>query len=182
MTPLEKVRDLLQISTRGQNVSSAARWEAAHLIWEEIRVGKSHREIADEIGTSHVHVGRMARCWQLIKDQGVEYDTFESLGAAYDFGQLYQSEDVRGPAAKKPETDGRRRTVPDDDNEMLTGRSRQPRPDTSEDFSAHGLVLAAASALGMLATHKAYWAMLSEEDWALLGRIREWTERIGRGG
>lgn len=182
MSRVQKIKDLLQLSTRNENVSSAARWEAAHLIWEELRSGKSQREVGEEIGTSHTHVGRMARCWEVVvHGPQIEYDSFEQLGETYDFRQVYQSEDIRGPAAKKPESDGRRHTALEDDEDILTGRSRQPRPDTSDDFSAHGLAVTAASALGMLATHRAYWPMLSEEDWVLLGRIRQWVDHIGQG-
>jgi uncharacterized protein YerC len=182
LSRVQRIKNLLQLSTRNENVSSAARWEAAYLIWEELRSGKSQREVGEEIGTSHVHVGRMARCWEtVIHGPQIEYDTFEQLGANYDFRQIYQSDDIRGPAARKPEVDNRRRTALEDDDELLTGRSRQPRPDTSDDFSAHGLVTRAASALGMLATHRAYWAMMSEDDWELLSRIRGWVDHIGRG-
>lgn len=49
---------------RKEQEVSSLRWEAARLISEELATGKSHRQLAGEIGKSHVHVGAMARVWR----------------------------------------------------------------------------------------------------------------------
>lgn len=57
----------------------ANRWEQARLISEELAGCKTQRELAENIGKSHVHVGTMARVWREFGNHGYQHcRTFDS--------------------------------------------------------------------------------------------------------
>jgi transposase len=45
--------------------ASELRWTAAKLITEELATGKTQREVAEEIGKGHQHVGRMTQVYKI---------------------------------------------------------------------------------------------------------------------
>jgi hypothetical protein len=64
----ERVKRIIALEKTGDNLqrqSDEARWEAAHLISEEMDAGQSARQLGEAIGKSHTHVLRMRRIWRL---------------------------------------------------------------------------------------------------------------------
>lgn len=52
--------------------ADALRWEAAELIAAELESGKTQRQLAEEIGKHHTHVGFMSRVWDKFGYLGIQ--------------------------------------------------------------------------------------------------------------
>lgn len=138
-------------------VSSAARWEAAHLYYQEIESGTTKAEIAERIGKSAMHVIFMYRCWKFTVEDtgmvGVEYDALPP------FSEVYNSDEVRAPADRERRKPRRQSAV------------EPAKEDDEEGNSGHALVVRAYNALAQLRDNPAYLPLLSGEDVNAIHRI-----------
>lgn len=88
---LTRTEEIVRHETAAERLEGQAehhRWEAARLISEELKAGKSQRKLAAEIGKDHKHVGYMKRVWS---EWGLK-----SPGERPPFNEAYNSPEVRG--------------------------------------------------------------------------------------
>jgi hypothetical protein len=114
----QRVNEIIHHEAEADRLTAEAsehRWEAARLIVEELVTGKTQRQLAQEIGKSHVHVGAMARVW---RTHGGNHDYQQAAS----FNQLYRI------ATGQMSQDGKRPNFKPDDGE-------QPRLDRLGPFT-----------------------------------------------
>lgn len=170
MERIEEIRKHEAIADRQEHLTSMHRWMAAELIWEEVTSGTSRRELATEIGKSHTHVRYMFNCWDMVGRKMI--DGVKSHTDLPNFNTVYNSAEVRG------EHD------PDGGEEGEREGSHRRKGQEPDDYSAHGLVMAASNSVDALARNRAYWPLLTDDDIAVLRElmpvIRALIRDIGR--
>lgn len=139
------------IADRNDATTSEHKWIAAQLIWEEVTEGASRRELGRQIGKSHTHVRYMFNCWDLV---GRKLGGLDADGGLPSFNEIYNSVEVRGD--------------PGEGSGQSGGKHRRREP---EDHSAHGLVMAASGAISELSDNPAFWAVMTDEDWAIIREL-----------
>jgi hypothetical protein len=156
-------------AAKTEKASSADRWHAAKLIFDQL-VHKSFRQLSQDIkehgGKGSIgHLERMNKCWKLVGQ--VQYEAFKDDYAAYpNFTTISQSDEVRG------ESDGDK------------GGDRRHSGNAPDDTSAHGLAQSAADAIEALVTDRSLWRQLTTDDIELLrdakDKLRVLIRDIGR--
>jgi hypothetical protein len=153
---LSRITEIIKhesIADRNDHFTSQHRWAAAQLIWEEIDEGNSRRGLAQEIGKSHTHVRYMYNCWDIV-GRKLELDGEVVHSKLPNFNDVYHSVEVRGDPESSAEGDG---------------GSRKLRE--APDHTAHGHVMAAASAIDALLRNPAYWPLLTDDDWVIIREL-----------
>lgn len=79
------------------------RWRAAENIAAELADGKTQRQLAEEIGKDHRHVGRMAQVWREFGDHGPQERSFDS----------YYQEVKRGKPKPDPQASASEENTPE---------------------------------------------------------------------
>lgn len=156
-------------AAKTEKASSADRWRAAQLINGQLE-HKTFRQLSQDIkeagGKGSIgHLERMKKCWELVGS--VQWEAFKDDFAQYpNFTTIYQSDEIRG------------------ENPEGKGGDRKPKGNDHEDFSAHGLTLAASNAVGSLVDNPAFWPLLTDDDTAMLrdtkDKLRILIRDIGR--
>jgi hypothetical protein len=96
----------------------------------------------------------MQKCWKLVGQ--VQYEAFKDDFAQYpNFTTIYQSDEIRG------------------EGDQDKGGDRKRSGHDQEDFSAHGLTVAASNAVGSLADNPAFWPLLTDEDIEMLRETKD---------
>jgi hypothetical protein len=164
MNRIEEIKRQLAAAEQNEKKASHSYWRAAELVWEEVTAGTSRRSLATEIGKSHTHVRYMFNCWDMV-GRKIE-------GDLPNFNTVYNSAEVRGDHDPDGGEDGEREG---------SHRRKGHEPD---DYSAHGLVMQASNSIDALARNRAFWALLTDDDIALLRElqpvIRALIRDIGR--
>jgi hypothetical protein len=168
-----EVREIVRLegqAAQTEKASSADRWHAAQLIFNQLRT-KTFRRLSSDIqeagGKGSVsHLERMKKCWELIGQ--LQYETFKDDFSSYpDFTTIYQSDEVRDSEKKQQEKEEKER--------------RRKEGHDPEDFSAHGLAVTASNAVDSLSRNPAIRDSLSEDDIALLREAYDKLRVIIRG-
>jgi hypothetical protein len=173
MDQIARIKELLGTADRADKKTSAERWEAARLIYEQLQAGQRQADLAREIGCHHNKVRWMARCWELV---GSRYAAGSPLP---DFGPIYLSKDVRGESGKDPgQPDGRTTRWQQQPGESELSGRREPRESDRPDNTAHGRVVAIRTAARSLADNRGMDIGLRASDWDELGEARSDIGRV----
>lgn len=174
---IEDIRNHLAIADGTDLNSGTHRWAAARGIWEHRALGKSLRQVGEEIGRSHMYVQYYERVWNLAGKDLWESHADKSTVVFPEFKEIYYSADVRGPAIV-----GRHRGTDEEEGteDIRTGADMEEHePQDEADFTAHGLVTAAEDAIARLYGRRAEWATLTHEDRVTLGKVANRILTIG---
>jgi hypothetical protein len=174
---IEEIQKHLAIAEGTDRDSGIHRWAAARGIWEHRQLGKSLRQVGEEIGRSHMYVQYYERVWALAGREVWEAATDKATVVFPEFKDIYYSVEVRGPSIV-----GRHADADEDEGteDIRTGADREEHEPVDEaDFTAHGLVTTAADAIERLYGRKAEWATLSTEDRVTMGKIANRLLTIG---
>jgi hypothetical protein len=174
---IEDIRNHLAIADGTDLNSGTHRWAAARGIWEHRQLGKSLRQVGEEIGRSHMYVQYYERVWALAGREVWEAATDKATVVFPEFKDIYYSVEVRGPSIVGRHKDADTEEGAED---IRTGADREEyEPEEEEDFTAHGLVTTAANAISRLYGRKGEWATLSHEDRLTMGKIANQLLTIG---
>lgn len=99
----DSTKEHLKLAREDFQTSEDFKYEAARLIWEERRDGKSLRQLAAEIGRDHKHVYFMQQCHE------ARLRGLKSPAPRPKFNELYNSAEVR--AAKERKAEERRKAA-----------------------------------------------------------------------
>jgi hypothetical protein len=169
MDRIAEIKRCLLVADGDEKIVSKHRWKAAKLIWEEVKDGKSRRELGEEIGKSHTHVRFMYNCWDMV---GRKLLVSAGLDSLPNFQAIYTSDEVRGTSDS------------DEHKEGSGSRKREPGKDPRSEYTAHGLVVQADNAIDALLRSPAYHQLISDEDIVILRKlpaeIRSLIRKCGR--
>lgn len=155
---VEEIVRLEGQAAQTEKASSGDRWRAAQLIHGQL-AHKTFRQLSQDIkeagGKGSIgHLERMKKCWEIVGS--VQWEAFKDDFAQYpNFTNIYQSDEIRG------------------ENPEDKGGDRKRKPNDHEDFSAHGLALAASNAVASLVENPAFWPLLTDEDVELLRETKD---------
>jgi hypothetical protein len=166
-----EIVSLLKQADREGTTQSEYNWRASKLIWEEVESGTKQKDLAEQIGKSPAHITRLKKCWQVfVIGPGVEFGSFRDLGSFY---EAYNSPEVHGESQRNNERNR------GSNGQGRGGQNKRTRED--EDFSGHGLVSRAYTALSILSGNPAFWPVLAEEDWVMLQAMPDLLRQVDQG-
>jgi hypothetical protein len=168
-----RIREIIALLRQAEHdgtTQSEYNWRASRLIWEEVQAGTKQVDLAQQIGKSQSHVTRLKKCWQIfVINPGVEFSCYADLGSFY---EAYNSPEVHGESQRRNERNR------GDYGQGPGGKNSRSSED--DDFSGHGLVARAYTAISILSNNPGFWDVLGEEDWIMLKAVPGLVSSIQR--